>query len=323
MDLNIKGFDTNQHTVEVGADDTVEGLRRKVASAMGLPEDGFCMSFGSKVMGEGADMMQLSAGDTIVLTKAKTMKYEAIAELRALGETDITAEKLKGVRDPVVACLLLQAEVATVIPDDFLSRTSLTRLELGGESIVTRIEDSFLAQCPSLTSVDLSGLSNVTYIGTFFLHECSSLTNVDLSGLINVTQIQSGFLHNCRGLTTIDLQPLTKVTQIDNFFLCGCRSLGAVDLQPLSNVTQIGISFLLNCRSLTTLDLSPFSRVTQVGVPIFPAQEFATNCTSLTSIYLSGCSTAVSSEVRQNGELSKLVVEARPAQSRDESPEQS
>ena len=71
MDLNIKGFDTNQHTVEVGADDTVEGLRRKVASAMGLPEDGFCMSFGDEPLGEGADMTQLSAGDTIILTKTQ------------------------------------------------------------------------------------------------------------------------------------------------------------------------------------------------------------------------------------------------------------
>ena len=71
MDVNIKGFDTNQHTVEVGADDTVEGLRRKVATAMGLPEDSFCMSFGDEAMGEGADMTQLSAGDTIILTKTK------------------------------------------------------------------------------------------------------------------------------------------------------------------------------------------------------------------------------------------------------------
>ena len=71
MDLNIKGFDTNQHTVEVGEDDTVEGLRRKVATAMGLPEDGFCMSFRDEAMGEGADMTQLSAGDTIILTKTK------------------------------------------------------------------------------------------------------------------------------------------------------------------------------------------------------------------------------------------------------------
>ena len=67
--------------------------------------------------------------------------------------TDITAEKLESVEDPEVACLLLQAEVATIIPDWFLSCTSLTRLDLSAESIVTHIGDSFLAHCTSLTSV--------------------------------------------------------------------------------------------------------------------------------------------------------------------------
>ena len=269
MDLNIKGFDTNQHTVEVGADDTVEDLRRKVASAMGLPEDSFCMSFGDEAMGEGADMTQLSAGDTIILTKTK--KQEAIAELHALGVTDITAERLESVEDPEVACLLLQAEVATVIPSRFLGGTSLTRLDLSAESIVTHIEDRFLTHCDSLTSVDISGLSNVTQVGHSFLACCFSLTNVDLS--------------------------------------------------PLSNVTQVGACFLAYCSSLTTLDLSPFSNVTQISSG-FGGTEFAAFCPSLTSIYLSGCSSVVSNEVR-NGELRKLVVEARPKRSRDESPEQS
>ena len=281
MDLNIKGFDTNQHTVEVGEDDTVEGLRRKVASAMGLPEDGFCMSFGDEAMGEGADMTQLSAGDTIILTK--TQKQEAIAELHALGVTDITAEKLESVEDPEVACLLLQAEVATVIPKYFLGRTSLTRLDLSAESIVTHIGDSFLAECTSLTSIDLSGLSNVTQVGRAFLAYCGSLATLDLS--------------------------------------------------PFSNVRQVGGTFLYRCTSLTTLDLSPLSNLTQVGVEPFTGNttQFAAFCTSLTSIYLSGCSSVVSDEVMNSElrhlvvdmKLSKLVVEARPKRSRDESPEQS
>ena len=295
MDLNIKGFDTNQHTVEVGEDDTVEGLRRKVATAMGLPEDGFCMSFGGEVMGEGADMTQLSAGDTIILTKA-SQKQEAIAELHALGVTDITAEKLESVRDPEVACLLLQAEVTTVIPNWFLFDTWLTRLDLSAESIVTRIGDRFLAHCTSLTSLDISGLSNVTRVGEHFLYGCSNLTNVDLSALSNVTQVGAGFLYNCSSLTSLDLS-------------------------PLSNVTKVGAWFLQHCTSLTTLYLSPLRNVTHIGSRA-GGTHFAAHCTSLTSIYLSGCSSVVSDAVRK-GELSKLVVEARPKRSRDESPEQS
>ena len=295
MDVNIKGFDTNEHVVEVGADDTVEVLRRKVASAMGLPEDGFCMSFGDEAMGEGADMTQLSAGDTIILTKTK--KQEAIAELRALGETDLTAQRLAQVEDPVVACLLLQAEVATVIPNGFLAYSSLTRLDLSAESIVTHIGPKFLFRCTSLTSVDLSGLSNATQVDSLFVAQCTSLT-------------------------TLDLSALRKVTQVDYGFLNGCESLTKIDLSPLSNVTEVGSDFLSCCGSLRNLDLSPLSRITSISVGSGIATHFAEGCTSLTSIYLSGCSSVVSNEVR-NGELKHLVVEARPKRSRDESPEES
>ena len=175
MDVHFEDFRANQHTVEMGVDDTVEGLRRKVASAMGLPEDSFCMSFGGKAMGEGADMTQLSAGDTIILTKS--MKQEAIAELHALGETDLTPERLEEVEDPEVACLLLQAEVTTAIPSGFLSQASLTRLDLSAVFFVTQIGGCFLQECTSLTSIDLSGLSNVTRIGSLFLYSCNSFNH--------------------------------------------------------------------------------------------------------------------------------------------------
>ena len=89
-------------TVELGEDDTPAVMRRKVASAVGLPEDGFVMSFGGVAMDEGYDMTQLSAGDTIVLTMVT--KQAARAALHALGETDITAERLGSVEDPEVAC---------------------------------------------------------------------------------------------------------------------------------------------------------------------------------------------------------------------------
>ena len=208
MDVHFEDFRANQHTVEVGADDTVEDLRRKVASAMGLPKDSFCMSFGDEAMGEGADMTQLSAGDTIILTK--TQKHEAIAALHALGETDITAERLEEVEDPEVACLLLQAEVATVIPDGFLREASLTTLDLSAVSIVTQIGDDFLYMCTSLTSIDLSGLCNVTVIGSGFLYDCESLTTLDLTPLKNVTAIGDKFLSGCDALPTLDLTPLQQ-----------------------------------------------------------------------------------------------------------------
>ena len=240
MDLTIERLNGVKDTVELGEDDTPAVMRRKVASAVGLPEDGFVMSFGGVAVDSGYDMTQLSAGDTVVLTMVT--KQAARAALHALGETDITAERLESVEDPEVASLLLQAEVATVIPDRFLSFTSFTSLDLSAESLVIRIGDHFLKCCTLLTSIDLSGLIHVKHIGM-------------------------GFLHKCRSLCSLDLSPLRNVIKVNTY-----------------------------C--------------------------FIDGCTSLESIYLTGCSDVVSTRVRER-ELWELVVESRPKRSRDEPLEES
>ena len=276
MEVVIKDFADNSYAIEVGVDDTTETMRQKVASAVGLAEDSFHMGFGGKE--EGDDITQLSAGDTIILTKSK--KFVARAALHALGE-DITAERLETVEVPEVACLLLQAEVATVIPRDFLWRSSLSRLDLSAVSCVTEVGDTFLYGCTTLTSLDLSGLTRLTRVGTNFLSSCSSLTAVDLSPLRNVTHIDDWFLASCRSLTELDLSPLRNVTHINTRFLSHCSSLAAVDLTPLRNVTHMGTDFLSHCSSLRAVDLSPLRNVTHIYY------NFLAHCSSLQVVDLS------------------------------------
>ena len=278
MDVHFEDFKANQHTVEVGADDTAEDMRRKVASAVGLPEDSFCMSFGDEAMVEGYDMMQLSAGDTIVLTKS--MKYEAVKALHALGETDLTIKRLRKVDDPEVACLLLQAEVATVIPNDFLATRSFTRLDLSAVSTVTRIGNFFLHSCNSLTTIDLSSLTSLTHIGGQFLAGCSTLKGLDLSSLRNVTHIGMQFLYNCSSLTALDAS-FNRLTQVGDNFLDGCSSLTQVDLSSLTSLTHMGGAFLVGCSALTQLDLSSLTSLTHMG------GAFLSGCTCLTDVDLS------------------------------------
>ena len=109
MDVHFEDFRANPHTVEVGADETVEDMRRKVASAVGLPEDSFCMSFGDEAMGEGYDMTQLSAGDTIALIKTKKTGSDEPATARrpipvdvgaGVGHDDATREQFGGLHPP-------------------------------------------------------------------------------------------------------------------------------------------------------------------------------------------------------------------------------
>ena len=288
MEICIECLDGEKYTVEVGVDDTITDIRRKAAAAAALCEDGFDMRFGGKVMAEGDYTTQLSAGDTVVLTK-KTMsqKEHAIAALRDLGwETRLTAESLVGLTDPKLVHLFLQAEVVTVIPNAFLSGGRFRELDLSGVSAVTKVGADFLSNCEELTTIDISGWNNVTHIGNRFLQNSSrwSRTEVrlDISGWNNVTHIGSHFL-KYSGVRTLDISGWNKVTEIEQFFLY-CQSLTSLDLSGWSNVTRIGDYFLYNCYRLTTLDISGWNKVTVIQ------SDFLYNCCSLTTLDISGWS---------------------------------
>ena len=248
MEICVETSDGEKYTVDVGVDDTIADIRQKVASAAELCEDSFDMSFGGKVLADGDDTTQLSAGDTVVLTKTKSQKEDAIAALRDLGETNLTTDRFEGLTDPMLVHLFLHAEVVTEIPSGFLRDCSYEELDLSGVPAVTHILDSFLCNCYSLHTVDLSGWSNVTQIGHRFLQCCTALQTVD-----------------CTSLTTLDLSGWSSVTRIPNHFLSGCTALQTADLSGWSSVTFITYYFLYNCRDLRTLDLSGWASVTHIG----------------------------------------------------------
>ena len=278
MELTVRTFGKRQYAIEVGEDDTTEKLREKVASATGLCEDDFHMEFGGE---EVEDITQLSAGDTVVLTEAKAKKYEAIAALHALGERDITAGRLRVVRDVEVATLLLQAEVATAITNDFFANSAVTSIDFSNVSVVDVIRKGFLRHCTSLTAVDLSGLSALTRIEDNFLYSCSALTTANLTGLRAVTTIGKCFMQHCTALTTVDLSSLRSVTTIGEYCLSDCTALTAVYLSGLSALTRIEDGFLFSCSALTTVNLTGLRAVTTIGA------RFMQRCTALTAADLS------------------------------------
>ena len=291
MEICIECLDGEKYTVEVGVDDTITDIRRKAAAAAALCEDGFDMRFGGKVMAEGDNTTQLSAGDTVVLTK-KTMsqKEHAIAALRDLGwETRLTAESLVNLTDPKLVHLFLQAEVVTEIPDNVLSGGRFRELDLSGVSAVTKVGADFLSNCTSLATIDISGWNNVTHIGNGFLQNCRRWSRtprraevrLDISGWNNVTRIGYNFLSGSR-VSTLDISGWNKVTEIEHGFLGHCWMLTSLDLSGWSNVTRIGASFLFACYRLTTLDISGWNKVTVIGT------NFLSNCSSLTTLDISG-----------------------------------
>ena len=58
------------------------------------------------------------------------------------------------VTDAEVATLLLQAEVATAIPDYFFRRSAVTSIDFSNVSVVDVIGNGFLCHCTSLTAVE-------------------------------------------------------------------------------------------------------------------------------------------------------------------------
>ena len=205
--------------------------------------------------------------------------YDAIAALRALGETTLTSERLQQVTDqgsdPKLACLLLQAGAATAIPDNFFSNTDV--------------------MC-----IDISNASAVTAIGNCFLNQCTALTTLNLSGLQGVTTIEKAFLSGCTLLTTLDLSGLQGVTSIGNGFLSRCTSLSSVDLNGLQSVTSLGQGFLFDCASLTTVDLSALQGVTSFESSWGPGSTFCDKCPALKTLHgKDRCSDVVLNELPQ------------------------
>ena len=282
MEICVESLDGVKYTVEVGVDDTTADIRRKVASAAGLCEDGFDMSFGGEVMIEGDYITQLSAGDTVVL-KTKSQKHDAIAALRDLGETRwLTAERFQELENLKLIHLFLQAEVVTEIPYKFLSGGTFEELDLSGASAVTRTNDRFLYECRSVRAVDLSGWTSTWLIGASFLFSCNALTTLDLSGWNNVTHIGSSFLAHCTALTTLDLSGWRQVTHIGGYFLDNCSALQTVDLSGWHNVMHIGCHFVSSCSELRTLALPGWKNVVQIN------SHFVYNCGALTALDFSG-----------------------------------
>ena len=278
MELNVEGFDGQTYVVDVDVDDTAKDLRRKVATAVGFAEDSFDMGFGRDDEGEDINITALSAGDTVVLTR--NYKQEAIAALRALGETDLSPERLTRVQDPKVARLFLQAEVVTVIPRIFLALTYLRSLDLSAPLAITAIDDSFLSGCESLTSIDFGGLSRVTSLGQSFLANCTMLPSIDFAGLGSVTRIGHCFLSDCTALASIDFSGLRSLTSLGRWFLSGCTELTSIDFAGLDSVTSLGHSFFSGCTALTSIDFAGLSGVTQIEEPRI-GETFLEGCTSL------------------------------------------
>ena len=178
----------------------------------------------------------------------------------------------------------------------------LTTVDLSGwdTSNVTDMGNMFNG-CSLLTSLDVSNFdtSNVTNMGQMF-GGCSSLTSLDVSNF-NTSKVDSYYsfasmFYGCSSLKTLDLSNFdfsntynTEYTGLNNF-LSDCSSLKTVTFPSTVTFKKSGISFnamFNNCSSLTSLDLSGFD----TSNVKYMRQMFG-GCSSLTSLDLSNWNTS-------------------------------
>lgn len=152
-----------------------------------------------------------------------------------------------------------------------------------------------------LTTVDLSGwdTSNVTDMNHLFQY-CSLLTSLDVSGFntSKVTDMSYMFFY-CSSLKTLDLSSFntSKVNSYSSFasMFNGCSSLKALDLSnfDFSNTyasQYSGLNSLFEyCESLETITFPSTVTFNNSGVSF---NEMFSNCSSLTSLDLSGFDTS-------------------------------
>ena len=74
VSVHVRGLYGKEHDIELSVHDTVRDLRRKVASAEGLREDCFDMTFRGKPIAEGESLAWLNIAASVVLTQTKKQK---------------------------------------------------------------------------------------------------------------------------------------------------------------------------------------------------------------------------------------------------------
>lgn len=152
-----------------------------------------------------------------------------------------------------------------------------------------------------LTTVDLSGwdTSNITDMNHLF-QNCNSITSLDVSNFNTgkVTDMSYMFFY-CSSLKTLDLSSF-NTSKVNSFYsftrmFSGCSSLKALDLSnfDFSNTYAYENSGLTGlfyyCNSLETITFPSTVTFNNLGVSF---NEMFNNCSSLTSLDLSGFDTS-------------------------------
>lgn len=171
---------------------------------------------------------------------------------------------------------------------------------------VVGIEDYAFSNCTTITSLDLSGNTNIESLGLYSFENCTSLISADISGCKSILNISNTTflgcsslkrlsLKDCSAIETIEYSSFSSLTELSVVDLTGCVALKeiekntfaytaitSIDLSDCKELTGI-LQFAFNgCNKLETVDLRNCTQLDEIGGFSF------NNCTSLKNFYI-GC----------------------------------
>ena len=176
--------------------------------------------------------MMISHRDDISNQKA-AFECHAVS-LRLSTTDDVVMQRLRSMNEDGSCKLMVVVRLINstdAVPEAFMSKFNcVTRIDLKG-TVISKIGNSFAAECPRLTAVAFP--TTLTEVGNGFLRGYNELQILKLPD--TVTAIGDSFLEGC-----------TKHL--------GCNQLQAIDLNNTA-LQRVGRSFASRCRKLTTVAL--------------------------------------------------------------------
>ena len=205
-----------------------------------------------------------------------------------------------------ITSITLDSRTTQINQYAFQNCRELTSVDLNQCTSLTSIGASAFQFCSGLTSITLpsslisigngafSGCSRLTgdliipngatSIGSQSFYDCAGLTSIVIPS--TVTSINSSAFQNCSGLTSIVIEEGNTVYDSRN----NCNAIIETSTNTLiqgckntvipNNITSIGSSAFYNCSGLTSIDLSGCTSLTSIGYGAFQY------CKGLTSIVI-------------------------------------
>ena len=162
----------------------------------------------------------------------------------------------------------------------FSGAAELSRVELAGLPMLTKLPICCFDGCVNLTSVHLN-CENVREIESDCFRGCTKLQHIVLSGCRSLKEVCYSAFGGCSKLSRVDFSGLDHLERLSSNSFADCAELVSVAFTGCSALVEVGSHCFWRCRRLQSIDFNQLTALTNIGY-------FAFGCTGLSNVSLSG-----------------------------------